>query len=762
MKRKSGISDNHRLKARFERLKHEVAERDGAKLELVESHNRLLAVLDSLDAIVYVADMHTHEVLFVNEYVRRIFGEVTGKICWQSLQEGQTGPCSFCTNRYLLDEDGNPTGVHQWEFFNGKNGRWYDIRDRAIDWIGGGIVRLEIATDITDRKMTEEALRRLNRELRAVSDCNQILMRATDEQSLLNDICRIICEEAGYRMAWVGYAERDDARTIRPVAAAGYEDGYIEQSGLTWADTQEGHSPEGMAIRSGNMVYVQDVATDERVAFGRDSALRRGYHSCVALPLKDEDGKVFGVLMVYSAEVNPIMKDEVRLLEELAGDLSFGISVLRARTARKEAERKLTLMGFALDRVSEAAFLVDERARFQYVNGEACRALGYRCDELLSMVVGDIAPDLTAEKWPGHWEVLKSRGSLIFEAAYRARDGRIFPVEVNANYVEYEGQGYSMALVRDIAERKAAEDRMRELTAGLEKRVSDRTSELRESQLALMNIVEDLNIKTEELRQANVKLQELDRLKSMFIASMSHELRTPLNSIIGFSSIMLDEWTGPVTKEQKENLAAILRAGKHLLALINDVIDVSKIESGKIEVSYEDFDLFDVMGEALELFRKDLGDKGLELRVELIHLILHSDRRRLLQCIVNLVSNAVKFTEKGSINISTRKVVGGHGAGEGGSGGDYIEIAIEDTGIGIREEAIPSLFGAFVRVHSIKTMSVKGTGLGLYLTKKMVSEILKGEIKVRSEFGKGSCFTLEIPVSLGKVQDEEGAGSRRQ
>ncbi len=149
--------------------------------------------------------------------------------------------------------------------------------------------------DITERKWAEEKLRRLNRELRAVSDCNQVVVRAEDEQTLLNDICRIICDKAGYRMAWVGYAEHDDAKSIRPVVWAGAEYGYLDEVKLTWADTERGLGPAGMAIRSGESACIQDFTMDSQVVPWRDSALRRGYLSCIALPLKDERANTFGV-----------------------------------------------------------------------------------------------------------------------------------------------------------------------------------------------------------------------------------------------------------------------------------------------------------------------------------------------------------------------------------------------------------------------------------------------------------------------------------
>jgi signal transduction histidine kinase len=273
-----------------------------------------------------------------------------------------------------------------------------------------------------------------------------------------------------------------------------------------------------------------------------------------------------------------------------------------------------------------------------------------------------------------------------------------------------------------------------------------------------MNIVDDLNQKTEELEDANTRLHELDRLKSMFIASMSHELRTPLNSIIGFSSIIKDEWIGPVNAEQKENLDTIQRSGKHLLSLINDVIDVSKIEAGRIEPHFEEFDLYDLLMEAVQYVEKDLDDKGLQLRIDICHDIIFTDRRRLLQSIINLLSNAVKFTEQGWVTVSAAVNAGtdeGNGEKTLNRNGTVI-ISISDTGVGIAEEDILRLFQPFVRLVSSLTTTVPGTGLGLYLTRKLVVDVLGGDILCKSDVGVGSSFTLRIPERIY----EKGAGSR--
>src|SRR5271165_6702649 len=336
--------------------------------------------------------------------------------------------------------------------------RWALRRDKR----GEPVAILETNNDITERKRAEEALRRLNRELRAISNCNQVLLRATDEQSLLEEICRIACEEAGYRMAWVAYAEHDEAKSVRPVAWTGAEQGYLATLGVTWADTDRGRGPTGTAIRSGKTCCIQDFATDPRLVPWQDGLLQRDFRSGIALPLKDEHGNAFGSLTIHSAQPNAFTPEEIRLLEELAADLAFGIVTLRSGAARKRAEQEVTLLSFALDKVREAAFLVDDTGRFRYVNEDGCRVLGYTREELLGMGVPDIDLEFPAGRWSDHWRDLKAQRSLNFESRHRTRDGRIFPVEISANYFEYAGHAYNLALARDITERKRAEEELRE------------------------------------------------------------------------------------------------------------------------------------------------------------------------------------------------------------------------------------------------------------------------------------------------------------
>jgi PAS domain S-box-containing protein len=246
---------------------------------------------------------------------------------------------------------------------------------------------------------------------------------------------------------------------------------------------------------------------------------------------------------------------------------------------------------------------------------------------------------------------------------------------------------------------------------------------------------EDLKDYLRQLEQANTRLQEMDQLKSIFLASMSHELRTPLNSIIGFTGAILMGMAGEISEEQRKQLVMVRNSANHLLSLINDILDISKVEAGKVELSLEEFSLDDVVREVVESLSHVVGEKGLELVTELPEgITVFGDRRRIKQVLMNLVSNAVKFTNEGSVRIAAGVV-----------DSDRLEIRVVDTGVGIRDEDMSRLFQPFQQVEPALTKKHEGTGLGLYLSQKLAS-LLKADISAKSEYGKGSEFTFVVPL----------------
>jgi hypothetical protein len=252
-------------------------------------------------------------------------------------------------------------------------------------------------------------------------------------------------------------------------------------------------------------------------------------------------------------------------------------------------------------------------------------------------------------------------------------------------------------------------------------------------------IFRDLNNRTEELYHANVRLKELGSIKNSFISSMSHELRTPLNSIIGFTGIMLQGLAGELTEEQRKQLTIVKKSGDHLLALISDLIDVSRIEANQIKLDIKEFNFSDMMRDVRDSFKVAIDEKGLKLVLEVPEkLVVESDERRMKQVIMNFVSNAVKFTDEGAIEIQVVEA------------DEKLEVSVKDTGMGLKDEDMDMLFKQFSRIRVEGRTTVEGTGLGLYISKKM-SDLLGGKVKVESEYGVGSKFSVIIPLRYGKA-----------
>jgi PAS domain S-box-containing protein len=224
-----------------------------------------------------------------------------------------------------------------------RDGRQIPIEDSAapiLDSNGkiAGVVL--VFHDVTERRRKEEQLRRLNRTLQALSNSSQALLHATDEAALLEQICKIVTEDCGHAMVWIGYAEDDANKTVRPVAHAGFEEGYLETLRITWADNERGRGPTGTSIRTGQASSCRNMLTDPQFAPWRAEAIKRGYASSLVLPLIG-NGKPFGAVTIYSREPDPFAAEEIKLLEELAGNLAYGIGALRAHAARERAEEAL-------------------------------------------------------------------------------------------------------------------------------------------------------------------------------------------------------------------------------------------------------------------------------------------------------------------------------------------------------------------------------------------------------------------------------------
>jgi PAS domain S-box-containing protein len=374
-----------------------------------------------------------------------------------------------------------------------------------------------------------------------------------------------------------------------------------------------------------------------------------------------------------------------------------------------------------LECISDGVIATDLSGLVTFMNSEAEGITGFQKEECLKMPLADFF--ITLEEKSGRKEknpvsqILGNHSpNKVISTILINKEGKRIPIEHSASIVQHaDGKRAGVVLIfRDISERKLAEDLLKNHGIYLEQEIKKRTK---------------------ELERAKLQAESADRFKSAFLANMSHEIRTPLNSIIGFSGVLLKGFPGPLNEEQKKQIGFILSSGKHLLSLINDILDLSKIEAGQMQINYEIFDIYELLDEIVMLQRPAALDKGLILNLDCqFHSFqLKSDRQRLKQIIINLVNNAIKFTDQGSVNITCQKVE------------DNILMSVQDTGVGISKDEIKKLFHPFVQIENNSIKKNEGTGLGLSICKRLI-ELLKGRISVESQFGKGSEFKIELPI----------------
>ncbi len=267
--------------------------------------------------------------------------------------------------------------------------------------------------------------------------------------------------------------------------------------------------------------------------------------------------------------------------------------------------------------------------------------------------------------------------------------------------------------------------------------LQQRERQVIELNMRLANHAAELETINHEIAHKNLELAEASRMKSAFIANMSHELRTPLNAIIGFTGALLMKLPGPLTPDQDKQLNTIRSSARHLLSLINDILDVAKIEAGKVTLALERVQCQDVVAQTIDSLRPLAAQKGLALDVDLPSepIVIDTDKRALTQILINLANNAIKFTDAGTVRVSLAQRM---------EAGELLTMfSVADSGSGIKPEDQPKLFQAFSQLDSTSTRHVEGAGLGLYLCQNLAN-LLGGALSFTSEFGKGSEFTLTL------------------
>jgi PAS domain S-box-containing protein len=380
----------------------------------------------------------------------------------------------------------------------------------------------------------------------------------------------------------------------------------------------------------------------------------------------------------------------------------------RTEDALAASEAEFRALFAAMD---DVLFVIDRDGVYRKVAPTNPRLLYKPRQELLGKSVQDVFPAEQAQAFINTIrQVIESQQTTRIEYQL-AIEGQEVWFDASLSPISADS---ILWMARDITDRKRAEERLQRLNEELEQRVFQRT---------------------EALAAAMIKAQEADRLKSAFLATMSHELRTPLNSIIGFTGVILQGLAGPLNEEQTKQLNMTRDSARHLLALINDVLDISKIEAGQLEIFKRPFDMRQSIENALRVVQPLAQKKDLQLRTSIGLSVgkINQDRRRVEQVLINLINNAIKFTERGEVYVDCQLSDG------------WLTTCVRDTGIGIKPEDMDRLFKPFQQIESGLARHHEGTGLGLSICRRLVIA-MGGEITVESQWSTGSTFKFTLPI----------------
>ncbi len=535
---------------------------------------------------------------------------------------------------------------------------------------------LLIGTDNTARKQAEEALLKAGALQSAIFNSANFSSIATDAKGVIQ-----IFNVGAERM--LGYTAAEVMNKITPADISDPQEVVARAKELS-AELETLITPgfEALAFKASR--GIEDIY--ELTYIRKDGSRFPAVVSVTAL--RDDQGAIIGYLLIGTDNTarKQIEAEQMQLSQRLRDHQFYTRSLFECNI--------------------DAIMTTDPSSIITDVNKQMEMLTGCTRDELIGAPFKNYFTDPDRAE-TSIKQVLSEKKVTNRELTARARDGKETVVSINATTFydrDRKLQGV-FAAARDVTERKRLD--------------------------------QVLNEKNIELERAKSVAEKTNRAKTDFLANMSHELRTPLNSVIGFSEVLQDQMFGTINEKQREYLNNILTSGRHLLSLINDILDLSKVESGKMKLEVSTFSLRETVDDSLVMLREKALKNGIGLHMDLApqaDVNIVADQRKVKQILFNLISNAVKFTTAGGdIVVSAVR------------DGEFIEVTVADTGLGVKEEDIPKLFHPFTQLESVYTKQYEGTGLGLALTRQLV-ELHGGRVWVKSEFGTGSRFSFTIPL----------------
>jgi len=557
----------------------------------------------------------------------------------------------------------------------------YEKAEHIRDESGKVTRSVGMVQDITERKKAEEELLELNRIFKALNNSSKIMIHADDEIKYLNDVCNIVLKDCGYSMVWIGFAQDDEYKSVLPVAYAGFDKEYVDGLKVTSSDTDQGRGPTGTAIRTGKVSLCRNMLTDPSFIPWRKAALKRGYASSVAIPLITE-GKAFGAIAIYSQKPDPFSEEEVELLSELGNDLAHGITAIRLRKKNKEAEAELNKFSQAVEQSLASIVITDLNGSIEYVNQGFIDTTGYSRAEAMGKNPRILKGGQTSlETYKQLWDTITSGKEWKGELCNKKKNGDLYWEQVSISPIKNaEGKTTNyLAVKNDITER-----------------------------------------------------ENIDRRKDDFITIAGHELRTPVSAVRLTNQILQEMFKD--NPQALKYLGKIERQSNIQANLINDLLNVSKIQTGKMEIRKEKFSLQDLAEEVAETMQKTTQIHKIIIKGK-IHDKIYTDRDRISQILTNFCSNEIKYSPKGGkITIRLKK------------NRNEAIVSVTDHGIGISEKNYHGIFERFYRVYGSGSEGYPGLGMGLYISYQLI-KLLNGNMWFKSKLGKGSTFYFSLPLA---------------
>lgn len=783
--------------------------REWAERRLSEEKNKYESILAFMADGISIQDTD-FRILYQNPAQKKLIGDHVGRYCYQAYHGGDA-VCESCQVAMAF-ADGM---THTVERSMVKDGEVIHLEVTASplrDAAGKIVAAIEAVRDISPRKRAERKVEHLNRLYSIISQTSKAILRTTSRVKLMEEACRIAVLHGLFRMAWVGFVDRAGG-AVRPVASWGAVEGYLDEIRVSSDDEPEGRGPIGVSIRSGKPFVVNDLENDPVMEPWREKALARGYRSLAAFPIKDEDG-VVGAFTVYSGEPGMFDDEETSLMEGLAADISFALRSLAkeekrrvAEEALREAEEKArTIANTAMD----AIVMIGNDGRISYWNPAAERTFGYEASEAVGRDLHDLLmPQRYRQEFERRLAVGFGRtgrvptGGHPKEFSAFGKDRGEFPVEVSLASVKVKGEWSFVGVIRDITERKAVEEALREsellfrslveeslvgvyiIQDGRFSYVNPRAAEMigytREEAvggIGVLDIVhpDDRGLIDENIRKAlsgeiestgvqfrgvrkDGSILEVEAFgavtiykgrpavigtalditgrkhaeeeKSALFHMLTHDIKGPLSVIYGYSDIFRQVADG----DGREMAEEIQKAAKRISALIDDMLSLSKLESSSPGLVITPVSLVSLLKAAMRDNGALAAEKGISIAIEADPALpkIHADGIQLTRAFSNLVANAVHYNGKGgSVRITAM-------AGDDGR----VTVEVADNGDGIAAEDMPHLFDKYYRGKL--SGKKRGTGLGLAIVKAAI-DAHGGSVLARSALGKGSTFTVVLPV----------------